>query len=45
MTFARLRAHFIHTVGRRNLYSRIAQISSQSQRDELLIMAQRAEMR
>lgn len=44
MAFARLRAHF-QSASRRSLYSRIARIPSQSQRDELLIMAQRAEAR
>lgn len=44
MAFARLRAHF-HSAGHRALYSKIARIPSQSQRDELLIMAQRAESR
>ena len=44
MAFARLRAHF-QSAGHRSLYSKIARIPSQSQRDELLIMAQRAESR
>ncbi|HMS73753.1 hypothetical protein [Gordonia sp. (in: high G+C Gram-positive bacteria)] len=44
MAFARIRARF-QSAGYRNLYSKIARIPSQSQRDELLIMAQRAEAR
>ncbi|MCX2964135.1 hypothetical protein VX037_15915 [Gordonia sp. Z-3] len=44
MSIARLRARFVHTSNRK-LYDRIHAVGSSTQRDELLIMAQRAELR
>ncbi|GAA1480370.1 hypothetical protein GCM10009624_08100 [Gordonia sinesedis] len=44
MSFARIRARIVPTTqSRRRLYDQIQQVGSRPQRDELLIMAQRAE--
>ncbi|MGV9826603.1 MULTISPECIES: hypothetical protein [unclassified Gordonia (in: high G+C Gram-positive bacteria)] len=44
MSFARIRARLIPSaLQRRHLYSRINRLPAGTQRDELLIMAQRAE--
>ncbi|WP_169315845.1 hypothetical protein [Gordonia otitidis] len=45
MSFARFRAQLHNSSDRRRLYDRIQRVSAASQRDELLIMAQRAEER
>ncbi|UVF77586.1 hypothetical protein [Gordonia mangrovi] len=44
MSIARLRARFVHITNRK-LYDRINAVGSRTQREELLIMAQRAELR
>ncbi|AZG43975.1 hypothetical protein [Gordonia insulae] len=44
MSFARLRARF-HPFAQRKLYDSIYEVGSRTQRDELLVMAQRAETR
>ena len=44
MSIARLRARFVHVTNRK-LYDRIYAVGSRTQRDELLVMAQRAELR
>ena len=45
MSFARFRAQLHNSSDRRRLYDRINRVAADSQRDELLIMAQRAEQR
>jgi len=45
MSFARFRAQLHNSSHRRSLYDRINRAAAESQRDELLIMAQRAEQR
>lgn len=45
MSFARFRAQLHNSSDRRRLYDRINRVAAESQRDELLIMAQRAEQR